>query len=66
MNRSIRRSAVPAAWYPHIPCTPPPGGVEAEQISTRGLGVVYGFQRATGRVKSCPRSATPPVIAPPR
>ena len=21
-----------AAWYPHIPCTPPPGGVELEQI----------------------------------
>lgn len=24
-------SAARAAWYPHIPCTPPPGGVEDEQ-----------------------------------
>jgi hypothetical protein len=23
-------SAERAAWYPHMPCTPPPGGVEAE------------------------------------
>src|SRR6266542_5790245 len=25
------RSAALAAWYPHMPWTPPPGGVEAEQ-----------------------------------
>jgi len=29
-----------AAWYPHMPCTPPPGGVEALQKKRRGLGVV--------------------------
>src|SRR5690606_32595775 len=28
-----------AALYPHIPCTPPPGGVEAEQIQRPGTGV---------------------------
>jgi hypothetical protein len=25
-------SAVFAAWKPHIPCTPPPGGVDDEQM----------------------------------
>jgi hypothetical protein len=38
--RSRKRSAACAAWYPHIPCTPPPGGVEAEQRKTPGSGVV--------------------------
>ena len=27
-----RRSADLAAWYPHIPWTPPPGGVDDEQM----------------------------------
>ena len=27
-----RRKAARAAQYPHIPCTPPPGGVEDEQM----------------------------------
>lgn len=26
-----RRNAAFAAWNPHMPCTPPPGGVEDEQ-----------------------------------
>ena len=42
-----------------------PGGVEAEQMKSRGFGVAYGSRRATGRVKSWNASATPPVIAPP-
>jgi hypothetical protein len=25
-------NAIFAAWYPHMPCTPPPGGVDAEQM----------------------------------
>ena len=29
--RSLRKAAR-AAQYPHIPCTPPPGGVEDEQM----------------------------------
>jgi hypothetical protein len=28
-----------AAQKPHMPCTPPPGGVEAEQRKTFGFGV---------------------------
>ena len=28
-----------AAWEPHMPCTPPPGGVEAEQRNTPSTGV---------------------------
>src|SRR5262245_18484985 len=27
-----RLRAASAAWTPHIPCTPPPGGVEEEQM----------------------------------
>ena len=30
-QRSSRRSAAFAAWWPHMPCTPAPGGVDAEQ-----------------------------------
>ncbi len=29
--RSSRASAARAAWWPHMPWTPPPGGVEEEQ-----------------------------------
>src|ERR1043166_398645 len=39
-RRSRLRSALRAAKYPHMPCTPPPGGVEAEQMNTLGFGVV--------------------------
>ena len=31
--------ALRAAKYPHMPCTPPPGGVDAEQMKRRGFGV---------------------------
>ena len=37
--RSTPRSAERAANQPHIPCTPPPGGVEDEQMKSRGSGV---------------------------
>ena len=48
-----------------MPWTPPPGGVEDEQMKTPGSGVAEGVSRATGRVKSCRRSATPPLMSPP-
>jgi hypothetical protein len=31
-----------------MPCTPPPGGVDEEQINKFDSGVVYGFKRGTG------------------
>jgi hypothetical protein len=38
-QRRCRRSAAEAACHPHIPWTPPPGGVEEEQRKTPGSGV---------------------------
>jgi hypothetical protein len=32
LERRLPRNAEVAAKYPHIPCTPPPGGVADEQI----------------------------------
>lgn len=49
---SARRNATPAANTPHIPCTPPPGGVDEEQMYSRGLDVAYGVMLTVGRVKS--------------
>ena len=43
-----RLSAERAAWKPHIPWTPPPGGVELEQMKSRSLGVAYGSSRIPG------------------
>ena len=60
-----RRKAVRAAKYPHIPCTPPPGGVEDEQMYSPWTGVAYGTRRSAGRVKSWRRSCTPPLMSPP-
>ena len=40
----MRFFAVWAAWYPHMPCTPPPGGVEAEQIRIRRVGGGVGVK----------------------
>jgi len=37
--RRMSASAVLAAWYPAMPCTPPPGGVDAEHRYTPGSGV---------------------------
>jgi hypothetical protein len=39
-SRSMRRRTARAAWKPHMPCTPPPGGVDEEQRKKRGFGVV--------------------------
>lgn len=36
---STPRSADRAAYQPHKPWTPPPGGVEDEQMNNRGSGV---------------------------
>ena len=40
----MRCNADLAARCPHMPWTPPPGGVEAEHKNSLGLGVEYGFQ----------------------
>jgi hypothetical protein len=61
----MRASATLAAWYPPMPCTPPPGGVEAEQIYTPGSGVRYGPGQATGRASTCLKSIIPPLMSPP-
>ena len=39
------RSARSAACHPHMPCTPAPGGVDAEQRNSAGFGVTYGRGR---------------------
>ena len=39
-----------------MPCTPPPGGVEEEQMKIPCAGVEYGLSLKTGRVKSCRKS----------
>src|SRR6266705_6389415 len=64
-NLSRCRKAALAAKYPHMPCTPPPGGVEDEQIYSPFTGVAYGTSRSVGRVKSWRRSWTPPLMSPP-
>ena len=42
--------AARAAWYPLMPCTPTPGGVDDEQRNTLSIDVLYGLKLATGRV----------------
>ena len=54
-----------AADTPHMPWTPPPGGVEAEQRYTPSSGVRYGFQRGTGRNTVWRNVAAPPLTSPP-
>ena len=50
------RSADRAACQPAMPCTPPPGGVAAEQRKIPGSGVAYGSNtRRLGRVNSWPQ-----------
>ena len=39
-------SASAAAWAPHIPCAPGPGGVAAEQMYIPGIPSRYGFSVA--------------------
>ena len=50
---------------PPCPWTPPPGGVDDEHRNSPGSGVVYGFQRTTGRNRSWRTSWTPPLMSPP-
>ena len=38
-DTELLRKATAAAATPHIPCTPPPGGVEAEHRYTPSTGV---------------------------
>lgn len=47
MPNSVRNS-VRAAYQPHMPCTPAPGGVAAEHRYTLGIGVRQGFNRGVG------------------
>ncbi len=50
---------------PHMPCTPPPGGVEDEHRYTPGSAVRYGFQRGVGRSKVWRSVEAPPLMSPP-
>src|SRR5262249_23954152 len=52
--RSTCFSARPAAKYPHIPWTPTPGGVDAEQMYKPRTGVEHA--RQVGRAKNDRRS----------
>ncbi len=60
-QRKTPRSAARAANQPHMPCTPPPGGVEDEHRKIRGSGVAYGAGRSAGRARSWRRSASAAV-----
>jgi hypothetical protein len=60
-----RANADCAAQYPHMPCTPPPGGVELEAMKMRGLGVAYGSRFGNGRAMTCPSVFAPPEMSPP-
>src|ERR1041385_493396 len=59
------RSADRAALYPHIPCTPPPGGVDAEQRNQPFTGMAYGSSARIGLASVCHRSFAPPTMSPP-
>jgi hypothetical protein len=54
-----------AAWNRHIPCTPPPGGVDEEQRKIPLIGVRYGTALKIGRATICHKSLPLPVIVPP-
>lgn len=47
---NTRFSTLRAAQYPHMPCTPPPGGVLDELKNTFAMPVVYGSALTRGRV----------------
>ena len=53
-------SARRAACQPHMPCTPAPGGVDAEQRNSDGFGVSYGSsgdRRAEDQLQAAVRAA---------
>ena len=58
-NLSRFERAACAACQPHMPWTPPPGGVEDEHRYRPGIGVAYGFHDSVGRANSCARSCDP-------
>ncbi len=58
-------SAERAALAPHIPWTPPPGGVAAEQRKIPGIPVAYGSTASRGRSSSCRASLAPVEMSPP-
>ena len=60
---SYTLSAACAALCPHMPCTPPPGAVDAEHRYTLGEEVRY--PRIVGRKTSCIGSIAPPMMSPP-
>src|SRR6202043_1577788 len=64
-DQRARRSAARAAPRPHIPWTPPPGGVAAEQRYTPWSAVRYGFQRTVGRNTIWRSVAAPALMSPP-
>lgn len=59
------RNTVRAACSPHIPWTPPPGGVAAEQRYTCGTAVRYGFHRTVGRKSVWRTVGEPALMSPP-
>jgi hypothetical protein len=62
-SRKRRRFALSAAWNPHIPCTPGPGGVDEEHRNTFPIGVLYMCR--SGLRKSWLAVNAPPPISPP-
>lgn len=64
-SRFKSASTARAAPTPHIPCTPPPGGVEAEQRYSPRVPVLYGFHRIVGRKIVWRSVPAPPLMSPP-
>ena len=58
-------SADPAAFAPHMPWTPAPGGVAAEHRNTPGMPVQYGSRATRGRSTTCSGSLAPVAMSPP-
>ncbi len=54
-----------AACHPHMPWTPPPGGVELEHKYTPSIGVFQGCRPMVGRRTNWRKSAMPPLMSPP-
>jgi hypothetical protein len=48
-----------------MPCTPAPGGVDAEHKNNDLLGVAYGRTAIVGRNASCKPLCAPPAMSPP-
>ena len=59
------RNALAAAPAPHMPCTPPPGGVEAEHKNMPSTPVAYGSSANPGRPIIWSGVFAPPPMSPP-